>query len=133
MRNKRLTEGNTIMKLLNSAVMPILDGIYEATKLTHPEFCETLIRRADCGELESFIGYQQNIELIKAWTGVEVELNSDSCILDDIDEMLVMKVKYRFNPADKARVTVSPDDFEFAAIRYFRGNNYGIDYDGDLI
>lgn len=105
------------MKLLNSAVMP-KEGQYSAYKISFQEFKLLLQKAHKRGELESYIGYPQNIELIRKWTGIEVPLNRAETNLDDGDEILVMKLRYRVsNPADKGK-EVKEEDFEFFYIKY---------------
>ncbi|RLC49254.1 MAG: hypothetical protein DRH57_00095 [Candidatus Cloacimonadota bacterium] len=105
------------VKLLNSAVMP-KEGQYSAYKISFQEFKLLLQKAHKRGELESYIGYPQNVELIRKWTGIEVPLNRAETDLNDGDEMLVMKLKYRVsNPADKGK-EVGEDDFEFFYVRY---------------
>jgi len=105
------------VRLLNSAVMP-QEGFYYARKIDFETFKEILKEAVKEGELKSYIGYPQNIELIKKWTGIEVELNRDQTVLIDGDKMLVMKLKYRVaNPQDKGK-EVCADDFEFMLIDY---------------
>ena len=105
--------------LMNSAMMPE-EGIYIAVKIDKKRFCELLKLANKQGVLKSYIGYPQNAELIKKWTGVEVEVNREKAELEDRDFILVMKLKYRVaNPADKGK-EVNEEDFEFFLIKYLK-------------
>ncbi len=105
------------VRLVNSAVMP-QPGVYRAERITKDEFCHLVKWSHQRGILVSYIGYQQNIELIKRWTGVEVELNRGMTELEDGDLMLVMKLKYRVADPSKKGEQVSESDFEFMTVRY---------------
>ena len=108
-----------MVKLVNSAMMPV-PGRYEAREISFEEFVERLVEAYEKGNLESYIGYPQNIELIKEWTGIEVELNRSKTDLEPGDELLVMKLKYRVqDPKTKGNV-VDENDFEFMHILYER-------------
>ena len=104
--------------LLNSAVMP-REGIYVMKRITKEEFGKALKQAKEKGVLKSYIGYPDNIELIKKWFGVEVELNRTQTDVKNGDIMLVMKLKYRLpNPKDKGRYTPKEEDFEFFTVQY---------------
>ena len=103
-------------KLLNSAMMPQA-GTYEMKEISFEEFKKIISDKSI--EIDSYIGYPQNIQLIKNWTGREIELNRSQTKLEDGDEMLVMKLKYRVvNPSEKGK-EVNEDDFEFFRIKYY--------------
>lgn len=108
-----------MIHLLNSAVMPAgCYGTYTYRLATLTDLAAVV--RDEHGEWTSAIGYQQNIDLIKGWTGVRVPLNRIETILKDGDQMFVMRLKSRvFNPGAKgAPVTDNPDDWEFAWVEY---------------
>jgi hypothetical protein len=106
-------------KLLNSAMMPA-PGIYKAESIAKDEFVHLVQQAHAEGSLESYIGYPQNVELIKQWTGVEVPLNRAQTTVEDGDVLLVMRLKYRVgNPAMKG-AKVDARDFEFMRVGYKR-------------
>jgi hypothetical protein len=107
------------MKLLNSAVITEA-GIYAAQKITKEQFITIIELYYKENDLESFIGYKQNLDLLKKWTGIEFEFNRQMMVLDKADELLVMKLKFRLdNPATKGK-EVDEDDFEFLIIKFNR-------------
>ena len=69
------------------------------------------------GTLDSCIGYPQNIELIKRWTGINILLNRSETKLDNKDSMLVMKLNYRVTIGVKGQ-EVNEDNFEFFKVKY---------------
>ena len=102
------------MKLLNSAVMPNLNGVYIIKEINFETFCQLITALDEVNILESYIGYEQNIELIQKWTGVEVALNRDSTIIKNKDQMLIMRLNSRINPLEKGNIEVNESHFEFA-------------------
>lgn len=106
-----------MVKLTNSAVMP-QHGVYRARQITKEEFV-SLVQRAHAeGTLESYIGYPQNVELIRKWAGVDVALNRAETRLEDGDVMLVMKLRYRVADPSAKGAPVGEDDFEFYVVEY---------------
>lgn len=106
------------VKLLNSAMMPE-PGKYELVKIGHFTFCSLLKEAYEKGILDSYIGYQQNIELIKRWTGIKLPISRETTRLESGDMLLIMKLKYRLvNPADKGKKEVKEEDFEFFICKY---------------
>ena len=101
------------MKLMNSAMMP-QPGVYNCKQITKEEFCD-LLKQAD--KIESFIGYPQNISLIKEWTGCTIPLCRDNTTFKDGDQALVMRLDYRVKPGTKGR-KVDENDFSFFLVTY---------------
>ena len=97
--------------LVNSAMMP-QPGLYSMSSITRREFINEVIRAHDNHQLESYIGYRQNAELIYKWTGIQVAVNRSETRINEGDTMLVMKLKYRPSSDSKGR-HVREDDFEF--------------------
>jgi len=104
------------MKLLNSAMMPAA-GTYHCKQINFEEFVQIVKNKHSDGSLESFIGYPQNISLLKKWTGCDIELNRSTTVLKDIDEILVMRINYRPDANAKGR-DVDEKDFEFFYVKY---------------
>ena len=102
--------------LLNSAIMPV-EGVYELHEIGFHAFCETIKQYKD--NIMSYIGYPQNVELIKRWTGVDVGLNREAITgFKEDDIILVMRLIYRVkNPSDKGKI-VNEDDFKFYLVKY---------------
>ena len=104
--------------ILNSAIMPC-EGSYYTKKITKNEFIILLQFFSEMNRLVSYIGYEQNKELIKKWSGVDVELNRGELKeLEDGDILLIIKLKYRVSePSEKGKI-VNEDDFEFFISKY---------------
>ena len=51
-------------------------------------------------------------DFIKEKIGISVDLCRDETIINSGDRLLIMRLKYRVNPADKGKI-VNEDDFEF--------------------
>lgn len=88
------------------------EGTYN---LTRCDFDIFKIILKDCfskNDLKSYIGYQQNVDFIKEKIGISVDLCRDETIINSGDRLLIMRLKYRVNPADKGKI-VNEDDFEF--------------------
>lgn len=101
-----------MIKLLNSAMMPS-EGHYSLREVDKRRFCEVLQDAHASGSLESYIGYQANIELIAKWTGIELPFNREVCALDEGDSLLIMKLRYRIGDPAMKGGQVDEDDFEF--------------------
>jgi len=106
--------------LLNSAMMPV-PGYYKAFSIPKTLFIKILEEAYEKGNLESYIGYEQNIKLIEKWTQGKVKLEVNREQIKELrngDIMLVMKLRYRVqSPGDKGK-EVSEDDFEFMRIEF---------------
>lgn len=103
-----------MLKLVNSAMMP-QTGSYNLVAISFEEFVE----RVRAEDVESFIGYPDNIALLKAWTGIEFPLSREKTTLQDGDRMIIMRLKYRVqNPADKGKFMPEENDFEFFLCDY---------------
>lgn len=105
------------MKLMNSAMMPH-SGQYMCEEISHQAFCQIVKKNASQGVLESYIGYPQNADLIKEWTGVVVPVNRETTTFKDKEQALVMKLGYRVDPQKKGVHQPEPQDFRFYLISY---------------
>ena len=109
------------VRLMNSAMMP-KEGVYRAVKITKQEFIKEIKEAYNKGILESYIGYENNVELIKKWTGITVELRRVPTTVEDGDVLLVLKLKYRVqNPSQKGKFQPSEEDYEFYKVYYSEG------------
>jgi len=106
-----------MIKLMNSAMMP-QPGTYRLRRITHTEFCRALQEATEKNMLESYIGYQQNIDLIYQWTGVHVPLSRAETSLEDGDSLLIMKLRYRLNDPSRKGAPVDKTSFEFFEADY---------------
>lgn len=105
------------MKLLNSAVIT-QEGMYFSRKITKDQFIQIVQQYHAANDLENYVGYKQNIDLLEKWTGIKFELSRDAMTLSPSDELIVMKLKYRTtDPANKG-LYVNEEDFEFLIIKY---------------
>ncbi|MCS7215989.1 MAG: YddF family protein [Candidatus Micrarchaeota archaeon] len=106
------------VKLLNSAMMPN-EGIYVLKRITKEQFCKELIEAYQQNRLESYIGYQDNIDLIAKWTGVIIPFSRETASTEDGDVLLIMKLKKRMgDPSMKGKLMFSDEDFEFFKAEY---------------
>lgn len=104
-----------MVRLLNSAMMP-REGRYTMVAISKEEFVEKVQQAHNIGELDSYIGYPQNIQLLKEWTGLELPLKREQTTVESGDSILVMKLKYRTQAPKGSEVNVN--DFEFFEIFY---------------
>jgi len=100
--------------LLNAAVLATgAYGTYEfrpASVLQLREFCA--VRATSC------IGYQETIDMIERWTGVRVALSRESFALEPGDEAMIVRLRYRVDPAHKgSRLEPGDGDWEIARLR----------------
>jgi hypothetical protein len=86
-------------------------------RITKEEFCSSIQAAYKEKSLTSYIGYQQNIELLRKWTGIEVPLNRAVCTCAEGDVLLIMKLNYRVEPGTKGE-QVPDDGFEFFKVNY---------------
>lgn len=118
--------------VMNSAVMPA--GCYGRYYYTFSEV-QILkeILEGKYGEYKSTIGYPQNIELIRKWTGYEIPLSRETITLRHEDKMFVMRLKSRIDiPASRGQlVTENPNDWEFGLILYLelgKASRFDVEY-----
>lgn len=69
------------------------EGNYRLKQISKAGFVSILKTRSS--EVISRIGYPQNIQLIRRWTGINFSMSRDKTKLDNGDEMLCMCLKYR--------------------------------------
>lgn len=103
--------------LMNSAVMPA--GAFGTYKY-YPMVAETFGWYLKTQPIQSRIGYPQNINLLRDWFGVKVELNRTEVSLEPGDQMLVMRLKKRVaDPSTKgAPQSTNLEDWEFAHVTF---------------
>lgn len=106
------------VKLLNSAMMPC-EGHYTLRRISKEQFCSELKRAWERGILESYIGYQDNINLIEQWTGIVVPFSRATTTVRDGDILLIMKLNKRIgDPSMKGKISFEENDFEFFRAEY---------------
>lgn len=107
-----------MIRLLNSAVMPRA-GVYSARVIDRDEFAVRLRLAVDCGELRSYIGYEETARFVERVAGVAIHVSREPTSLDDGDTMLVARVRYRVDPRRKgAPLALSDGDFEFLLVEF---------------
>lgn len=107
-----------MIRLMNSNIMPA-EGHYTLRKIDKDEFCKILIDAHIAQNLESYIGYKDNIMLIRKWTGIAVPFSRENTILEDGDILLTMKLAKRIgDPAMKGIASFDEEDFEFYIAEY---------------
>ena len=106
--------------LMNSAVMP-KEGNYSCRQVTKDEFVDMIKFYHDRGQLVSYIGYQNCVNLIKKWTGIDVPINRSKTTINHGDVMIIMRLKYRIDdPETKSNHHPKDDDYEFFYAGYIK-------------
>lgn len=104
--------------LLNSAMAPTMNGVYRWRKISLAEFGEKLKAGLQSGSLINYIGYGDNLRLLREQFGVNLQTNREQAQIRSGDNLLVMRLKYRVkNPGEKAgevRHTIEEFEFGFA-------------------
>lgn len=109
-----------MLKLMNSAMMP-QEGVYIAKKISVDDARE--IFRRHCAVFESYIGYPETAQFLSEIFGVSVPVSRAETKLEDGDEIIVCKLKYRLSdPNQKGRIAPTRDDFEFWYVQYKSGS-----------
>ncbi|MEM4721739.1 MAG: DUF1874 domain-containing protein [Candidatus Methanomethylicaceae archaeon] len=107
-----------MIKLMNSAMMPC-EGKYTLRRITKDEFCSILTNAYSKGMLESYVGYQDNINLIAKWTGIIIPFSRENTTVADGDTLLIMKLNKRMgDPSMKGKIQFGEQDFEFFKAEY---------------
>lgn len=103
--------------VLNSAMMP-LEGSYSIKKVDRHHFFGRIKEvRAMNDFLMSWIGYEQNADVIEANTGWRPPICRDVTKIDHGDRLLMMRLKYR--PEQRAKgFQVDAHDFEYFEAYY---------------
>ena len=107
-----------MIRLLNSAMMPT-EGVYRLSKINKEEFVTILQKAVNENQLESYIGYPQNIELLKQWSGLDIPLNRKETVVEDGDTLLIMKLNYRPEAGSKG-LDVNDSSFLFYRAEFSR-------------
>lgn len=112
-----------MIHLMNSAMMP-RPGYYYSAPATREQVAKLFKSATLAGQVwRSYIGYDQNARILSDLLGVEVPVSRDETHLQDLDIMIVMKLKYRLDdPAVKGR-RMPPDAFEFFIGTYASNND----------
>ncbi len=106
-----------MVHLLNSAMMP-QPGIYRLIKICQQDFVNNLFDAYQTENLKSYIGYPETASFIESISGVRVEISKEQTAIFPGDIMLIIRLKYRVNPADKKIHKPRPEDFEFFLCEY---------------
>ena len=103
--------------ILNSAMMP-LAGTYNLRAISYERFFQEIEEQHEEApdQLRSWIGYQQNADIIEENTGVRLRITRENTWLHSGDRLLIMRLRYRMPSANKGQ-KVNKHDFE-----YFEGN-----------
>ena len=111
--------------LLNSAMMPAANGIYQSQALTREEFATRAREANEKGVLISYIGYKQTAEILSDLCGFEVRENREETLIEDGDMLLIVRIKYRLanHPGRDAKPSI--DDLEFREVHYSADVNIG--------
>lgn len=77
-----------------NSVMMLVEGYYYLWAISVLVFFQGVVMAYNCNQLKSWIGYEQNVELIKQEIGILVELCWEVIEIKYGDDMLIMKLKY---------------------------------------
>ncbi|MEM4202622.1 MAG: DUF1874 domain-containing protein [Candidatus Methanomethylicaceae archaeon] len=114
--------------LMNSAMMPSPNFVYQPRLLSQEEFVQLLQEAQRSGQLESYIGYETTASHIAKISGVSVSVNRAETQVQEGDVMLVCKLRYRLpSPSQKAnpqaQAAISDEDFEYWLIEVMPKQN----------
>lgn len=101
--------------VMNSAMMPA-PGVYDCREITPAQFFLKVAEAHFAGRLQSHIAYPQNRDMIERMTGIRLELSRTDTRIENGDELLMMKVKYR--PQGVKGAPIPDEDFEFFRATY---------------
>ena len=104
--------------LVNSAVMPSLEGVYCVHQTTETQFAKLLIGAFKDGNLRSYIGYEQTAQHIEKITGVKIEVRREQCVVDDNDMLAIIRLNHRPAVEDKGK-PIDENQFEYAVAHYY--------------
>lgn len=108
--------GESKVHLLNAANMP-QSGSYLITKIAAEEFAAKIQQAAAADQLESYIGYEDNVRFIRSLSGITVELELNrKTVLTPGDTLLIMKLKKRVSGQQLRQLTLT--DFEYFRCLY---------------
>lgn len=93
------------------------EGKYTLRKITKQQFAAAVIAAVSAGQLNSLIGYPQNIEILREMTGCDIPLNRGQVNFQDGDTALIMRLSYRPGAHTKGQ-KVNPEDFEYFRAEY---------------
>jgi hypothetical protein len=107
---------------MNSAMMP-QEGLYALERISKKLFCAILEKAYQNQQLVSYIGYEQNVELIEKWCNIRLPVNrAQIAALKHGDVLLIMKLKYRLQDVKLKGMQVDEEDFEFFQAIYYNDN-----------
>ena len=95
-----------MIRLINSAMTPAPRFTYMYESLSAEGFFDIIKNN----EVDSYIGYQPNLDLIEEKTGVALQLCTDQTPVEEGDILLIMKLRYRTRTKG---APVKFEDFEF--------------------
>lgn len=106
--------------MINSAMAPRMSGVYRWRTISLEEFGQRLNAGLRSGELKNYIGYGDNLRLLREQFGVNLQTSREPVWIQFGDSLLVMRLKYRVkDPREKAgQVRHSINDFEFGFASY---------------
>lgn len=114
------------VRLLNSALMPI-PGVYVLRSLTPEEFGDAVARADACGRLISYIGYPQTADIVSdlaslsgfaAQERVDIPVSREQTPVNDSDELLIARLRYRVGDPHSKGQAVDCHDFEYFRATY---------------
>ena len=115
--------------LLNAAVMPTA-GIYDLEQISLDEFSADVIEAYTNGTLRHYIGYQNTLDAIHDWIGMDLgAINVEQTKMADGEAFLVLRLRRRVSPAAKVRTRrdhtqLAVEDFDFYRGTYFQSPRF---------
>ena len=107
--------------LLNAAICPAA-GTYDVREIDQKSFFQLLVSaiQDDDIEFKHFIGYEETLDFVQESLGRTIgtgRINRDGVELQDLDEMLVIRLTYH-DDNKKEFKNLTLNDFEFLQVFY---------------
>ena len=122
--------------LLNAAVMPNA-GVYHLEQVTPDEFKAGVIAAHQAGSLKHYIGYDNTMDLVHSWVGVDLGgTNVDQTEMADGETFLILRLRRRVSGSEKVRTRTEHarlkiEDFDFYRGTYFESRESYIQQFGE--
>lgn len=111
-----------MVHLLNTAMMPAANGIYQSKEISQSEFVQRVQHAHEKDKLKSYIGYESTAEMITAATGVFIRENRAETEIEAGDTLLICRLKYRLVNRPGRDVKPPIEAYEFRVVRYLSSN-----------
>jgi len=105
-----------MLVLMNSTMCP-QEGTYKVKRITEEE-AKRVFNAFKAKGWESYVGYESTAKYMEKVLGEYIPVNRDVAKLEPKDVILVCKLGYRVNPADKKNSNPNEQDFEWWLMQY---------------